>query len=199
MEGNIIIGLLMVVFWVISSLAARFGRAVNRQAESQESPPAEGGEAENPFQRALRELAEQMNVEVEVAPAQPPEQPVASEHEHTPGWHDRTASEVRPTASEHRHTPGWHERTASEIRRTASEAELAASEHVLSELEHLRGDFQGARIPAFNAIPRRPRSPFVQRLHADLTGGPSSLARAVVLREILGPPVSMRAADDERG
>ena len=201
MDGDALIGILMVVFWLLSSLAARVGRAMKRSGESQERPPVENGETgerhetpANVFRKALEELAEQMNVEVEVAPAEPP---VASEHEHTPGWHDRTASEIRPTASEHEHTPGWHSRTASEVRRTASEIELAASEHLMTGLEHQRGDAQGTPIPALPTVRKRRLSPLAKRLRADLTGGPGTLARAVLLREILGPPVGLRSS--ERG
>ena len=145
------------------------------------------------FQQALRDLAKQMGIEVEVEPA---EQPVASEHARTAGEHRRTELETRRTLSEHVVEPSEHRRTASEAARTASEAIFEAREHRVTPGEHRRGDLRAPgpaarRLAAPPRVAGRVRSDFARRLRADLGAG-DSLARAIVLREILGPPVGMR-------
>lgn len=60
--------------------------------------------------------------------------------------------------------------------------------------EHRPGDVVVTRPPA--PARRRVLKPgFGRRLVADLQGDRESLARAIVLREILGPPVGLRPPD----
>ena len=189
MDGEFVIGILMVIFWLISSLVARFGRAARgrgagepvdeRQADAQSGVP---------LGDALRDLAKQMGLE-EAAPV---ERPVASEHTLTPSEHRRSAGETMITASEHVGRPSDHRRTASEARLTASEHIFERSEHQLTASEHRRGDVDVWSPPPADLPPRRGKSVFVAGLHRELAGGPRALARAVLLREILGPPVSLR-------
>ncbi len=208
MDGDVIIGILVVVFWLISSLAARIGKAVKtRQPENQDAvppvPPLPGAArqpvaapAANTFQKALADLADQMGVEIEVGR---PEPPVAAEHTLTGSEHRRTALETHATLSERTATASEHRRTASEARRTASEAVFELPEHQLTASEHTRGDLRRARPSAEAPVRRRQKSRFARRLAADLTGGRGSLGRAIVLREILGPPVGLRSGEPERG
>ena len=221
MDGDLIIGLLMVIFWLVSSLVARFGRMVRQrqsgrpprqpagqQPQQQARQPASqqaarrAGEStdasqEPALQKMLRDLAEQMGLETEVEPAEPPR---ASEHRPTSSEHRRTQLETRATASEHQlrasehqRTPSEYQRTASETRRTASEEVFALPEHQVTASEHQWGDVVGHGMPQSMPRRHRQRSKFLRRLHADLAGGRDSLARAVVLREILGPPVGLRS------
>ncbi len=215
MDGDVIIGILMVVFWLVSSLAARFGKKKARSGEGESEdampsvppvPPVPGhrpqsrpqrpaAPAAGSFQKALQNLAEQMGMEVEVAPA---EAPVASEHSRTASEHRRTALETHATLSERTATASEHRRTASEARRTASETAFTLPEHQLTASEHRRGDLRRPRPTAAGMPQRRRRSEFSQRLAADLRGGQGSLARAIVLREILGPPVGLRSGEEEQ-
>ncbi len=196
MDGDVVFGILMVLFWIVSSLAARFGKA-KRPAQpgsgASEAKPAGAGS----IQEALRDLVEQMGAEMTTGP---PEAPVAGEHTLTGSEHQRTVLEAGSTLTEQMTTASEHRRTPSEVRRTASEAIFAASEHQLTASEHLRGDVRRARAAA-GPPPAKVagRSRLVRRLHADLTGGKDSLARAIVLREILGPPVGLRPAGQDRG
>jgi hypothetical protein len=48
------------------------------------------------------------------------------------------------------------------------------------------------RVASVPTGPRRRRSALAQGLIDDLSSGPSSLARAMLLREVLGPPVALR-------
>ena len=195
MDSDVVIGLLMILVWIFSSLVARFGRKARQVPEEEGGAPRPASRGDL-LQKALRELADQMGIEVETAPS---EAPVASEHTGTVSEHRRTATETRGTWSEHVAAPAEHRHTASEIRRTASEAVVQAAEHDLTASEHRRGDVEVSRLPAKASDRRRPRSEFARRLQADLTGGSKdALARAIVLREILGPPVSLRSPEQDR-
>lgn len=203
MDGDVVIGILMVLLWLISSVAARFGKKTRQHEVEAEVPSADGRHADPrphrplpaTLQKALGELAEQMGVEIEVAPA---EAPVASEHTMTGGEHRQSALETFSTSSEHSGTISEHVQTASEVRRTMSETHFSATEHQSTESEHVRGDLRQAR-PAASGVPaahHRTRSRLARRVVADLSNR-GSLARAMILREILGPPVSMRAPDPD--
>ena len=70
---------------------------------------------------------------------------------------------------------------------------MVPSEHRASASEHLPGDVKIERRVA--PPPTRTWQPdFGSRLIADLRGDPESLARAIVLTEILGPPVGLRGS-----
>ena len=194
MDSDAVVGILMVLFWVFTSLVARFKRKSHSELPENQAP-ADGTARGELVEKALRELAEQMGVEVEVSPA---EAPTASEHAPTASEHRRTRSETFGTPSEHRTGASEHRQTATEVRRTASESVLPAGEHDWTSSEHRRGDVQIERPPASVPRRRRQRSRFAQRLTEDLTGGRTSLARAIALREILGPPVSMRSPEQDR-
>ncbi len=195
MDGDIVVGVLVFLFWIISSLITR-GKA-RRPAQSQDAPEATPGGA-GTIQRALSDLMEQMGVEVPAAG--PPEMPVASEHTLTGSEHRRSVLEVGPTLSEQMTTASEHRRTLSEARRTASETIFTTPEHQLTEAEHRRGDLRRARAAAAGVPRQQPvGSRLIKRLHRDLAGGKESLARAIVLREILGPPVGLRSPGQDRG
>ncbi|MCP3962024.1 MAG: hypothetical protein GY719_29630 [bacterium] len=188
MDSELVIGVLMVIFWLLSSLVAKFGKSVRKKQQTAESagsaPPAEPAPAGGALQKMLQDLAEQMGLETEASPAEPP---VASEHVPTGSEHRRSAIEIASTVSEHRVR-------ASDHRRTASEQSFGLSEHQLTASEHQWGDLVTHRLP--KSMPgRRSRSKFVRRIHADLAGGRGTLARAIVLREILGPPVGLRSPE----
>ena len=112
-----------------------------------------------------------------------------SEHAHTPGWH-------QPTASEHAHTPGWHQRTASETRPTASEQAVVPSEHRRTLSEHRPGDVRPLGVAAAPGPRPAVKPGFGRRVVEELSGDRETLARAIVLREILGPPVGLRSEGD---
>ncbi len=190
--GDVIVGIMMVIFWIILNLVSKAKRSAQQsRGATPKAPPGAGS-----LQKALSDLMEQMGVEGATGP---PEAPVASEHTLTGSEHRRTVLEVGTTLSEQMATASEHRRTLSESRRTASEAIFTTSEHQLTEAEHRRGDLRRARAAA--SVPHRQpeKSRLVRRLHADLAGGKESLARAIVLREILGPPVGLRSAGQERG
>lgn len=137
----------------------------------------------------LRDMLRQAGVEPE--PSVPEEhRPTRSEHRPTRGEHRQDAAETAYTVTEHR-------RTASETRVTRSEHVPRASDHLVSPGEHLKGDAHLPPVPKI-APPkaRRKRSRFASALVSNLRG--EALGRAIVLREILGPPVSLRTPD-ERG
>ena len=172
--------------------------ARQRPGVPRESAPAPAPAARPPSpEDALVNLLKRLGVDVPSAQ----EQPVPGEHARTPGEHVRTAAEARRTASEHDHTPGWHDRAASEIQPTASERTRVASEHRRSAGEHRPGDVQWARSAELPPVPRTsvdaevPRSALGRRTVAALRDR-ESLARAIVLKEILGPPVGLRSPDD---
>jgi len=143
----------------------------------------------------------------EAAPTPSVEQPVLSEHRRTAGEHRRTPGEHRRTPGEHRRTPGEHRQSPGEARVPAGE-HLAddpyhmptPSEHRRTASEHRRGDVRVTPRPPAPAYrgPSARRSRFARRLVADLRGDRRSLARAMVLKEILGPPLSLRTPGEER-
>lgn len=217
MDSDLVIGIFMIIVWFVSSLIARFGRKRAPEAEipELEAPPATRQPAvpqrrprqpPSPppvppkavtVQQALRDLAKQMGIEVEVQPA---EQPVASEHARTVGEHRRTEIETHQTLSEQTTTLEEHRRTASEAMRTASEGIFEAPEHRFTPSEHRRGDAMptARRLSAPGRAHRRGRSKLANQIQADLAAGGGSLARAIVLREILGPPVGLRPPGQDR-
>ncbi|MEL7058785.1 MAG: hypothetical protein AAGN46_02040 [Acidobacteriota bacterium] len=135
------------------------------------------------------------------------ERPTPSEHERAPGW-------LTPTPSEHQQAPGWlmptpseHQQLERELAVRASEHRVTPSEHRRTESEHRKGDVEGdpQSVPAFvgsvqsayqrrRRIGKRGRHPLLVDLH-----GRSSLARAVLLREVLGPPLGLREHGDLPG
>ncbi len=185
----------MVLLWVLSRFVAKFAKKPQSELPEGETSPhrADRGEV---VQKALRELAEQMGVEIEVAPA---EAPVASEHAQTRSEHRRTRTETRGTPSEHLEVAAEHRQAVSELSRTASEAAMPAAEHNWTMSEHRHGDVEVSRPPiSAPSVSSGRRSAFGRRLRRDLSGRGGSLARAIVLREILGPPVSLRSSGEDR-
>ncbi len=176
--------ILLVLFWAL------IGWLGNRAKKK-------GQERESAEPSAVEQFLQQISKEAGLAPEQPPPPPppvpirvvvprppgAGSEHRVTASEHVPTASEHRPSASEHRPTASEHRPSASEHRHTAS--------------EHIPGD---AAFPVIrgqgSGRARRRRSKLGAALAADLHGGRETLSRAVVLREILGPPVSLRSRDE---
>lgn len=172
---------------------------VSKVAQNRKKAAAEPGPRPNKptvVDQMLREMMRQAGI--------PEEKPVASERRVTASEHRPTVAEHRPTVSETRPTASEHRPTPSEIRPTLSEHVPRASEHLPSPGEHLKGDAVLPPIPELPPIgqvptgerSRRRRSQLASSLAADLHGGGRSLARAVVLREILGPPVALRRPGD---
>ncbi len=208
MNSDIVIFLLMVLFWGISQVMAWFGRRARAQQAERDGTSvgsdgtSVGGETPgSTLQEALRDLADQMGIDVETEPKTIPAaaEPTwtASEHRQTSGEHQQTMAETRPTVSETLMSATEHQRTRSESRRTSSEEGWVLSEHQWTPGEHERGDGGGASIPRL-AGPRSKRTSLLtQRLRRDLASR-NALAKAVVLRDVLGPPVSLRAPTDDR-
>ncbi|MEE8525634.1 MAG: hypothetical protein V3T72_16985 [Thermoanaerobaculia bacterium] len=209
MKSEVVIWLVIIGVWLISNLIKFFRSqaAKSRQAAEQRPtrPAPQRSEALRPpppppppaapkpaVEDALSDLLKSFGVDIQPSSQ---ERPVATEHALTPGEHARTASETRVTISEHDHSPGWHQRPASETAGTASEHSLSASFHRRSAGEHEAGDvFLPARpLQAVATAGRRTGSVIGRRVVADLHRDRDSLAEAVLLREVLGPPVSLRS------
>jgi hypothetical protein len=180
-----LIPILIFVAWIVISLLGRLAKGLDKKKTT------EGGSQPSAFEQAMREIARQAGLAEEEPAVEPP---VASEHRPSPG-------ERRPTATEHAQAYGetWgtaaeSEPTASEIRPTFSEYLPRPSEHLPTPGEHLHGDVVVSPIALSEGRPKqwKTRSPFASAVVRDLRGG-RSIARAVVLREILGPPVGLRS------
>ncbi len=217
MESELFVWLVIIAFWLVSNLirflrrlAAR-GRQVVEEQKARQAPQRPGARRQAPpppqkpaapepaAEDALAELLKSFGVEVETPSAH--ERPVASEHVFTPGEHSQAPSQTRGTASEHEHTPGWHQQAASELSETASEHTWRDSEHRGTASEHQAGDvfvpdLPDPPMPAFPATKRSVSPGLGRRVIAELHGDRESLARAFLLREVLGPPVGMRSSQD---
>lgn len=182
MEG--LIPVLIFVAWIVLSLMGRLARGMDKKK-------VEGGAQPSAFEKAMRDIMREAGLAQELPGVEPP---VASEHRPTLAEHRPTASEHLQTYGETQRTVSEHRPTASEARPTFSEHVPVASEHLPTPGEHLRGDVRLPPIPVAKKRLQRQkgRSPFAAAVVGDLRGG-RSLARAMVLREILGPPVSLRS------
>lgn len=183
-----LIPLLIFVAWIVLSLLGRLARSLDKKKKGD----TEGTEPST-FERTMRELMREAGLAEEPVVVEPP---VVSEHRPTPGERRPTATEHARTYGETRRTVSEHLPTATETRRTFSEHLPTGSEHLFTPGEHLRGDVRVPPVPK-GKRPRRPRrrSPFASAVVRDVRGG-RSLARAVLLREILGPPVGLRRPDE---
>lgn len=225
MDADLIVWLLVMAFWVVSSLLGRLTRKKeNAKRPAQEVPDGKGGGF---LERMVRDLAEAQREMLQ--PAQPPQQVRPGEDGGSIAEQKRLAAERRrlmrraglessehqETAGEHTETPGEHRRTFGESLITAEEHRVSRSEHVPTASEHLRtfGEHRGtleehlpgdlpvkrkrklAAVPGSRETASRVRSK-IDVLH-DLHG-PRDLARAIVLREVLGPPVALRDPQDDR-
>ncbi|MCP4655397.1 MAG: hypothetical protein GY856_08260 [bacterium] len=175
----------VVVLPLLSKLAGKKGRSPDLSPGVPPSQQSKRGGLMATLDEALRQAATQA------------ERPVPSEHTRSRGEHQRTAAEHRRTASEHRRTASETRRTASEHRRTASEQQPTMAEHRPTASEHTKGDVDVGRAP-IGSRRRKTRPGFVGSVFAELRG-PASLSRAIVLREILGPPVSLRNPPQDGG
>ncbi len=194
MNSDIVVFLLVALFWIVSQAIAWLGRRARPMDADLEQATPPGQNRKGTLQEALRDLAQQMGVDVEMSPVEPPAvaQPNGSGSEHR-----RTVSETHPTASETRMSKAEHRRTPSEAQRTSSEEVWSVQEHEWSQSEHVRGDLEVSAIPKLDTHGQTESSRFVERLRAELTSQDrSALARAIVLREVLGPPVSLRPPSD---
>lgn len=179
-----LIPILVLVAYVVLSLLGRLANKGKKGTDESASPTT--------VDRMLREMMGQAGVE--------PEPPVPAEHR-------PTRSEHRPTASEHRQAPGEIYATAAEHRPTRTETRVSpsehrprASDHLPTPGEHLKGDVVVLPPIPKTAPPgrRRRRSPFADAVVSNLRGGSGALGRAIVLSEILGPPVSLRPPGEQR-
>lgn len=138
---------------------------------------------------AVRSLMRQMGLERE--------EPVASEHRPTASEQRPTASEHRPTAAERSVTASEHRATPSEARRTASEHRRVAAEHRRTASEHRKGDASLPPIPrsAPAGLGGARGGTIARAVRRDLASGRRTVAEALALREILGPPVALRPYD----
>ncbi|MEO1370342.1 MAG: hypothetical protein AAFX50_24440, partial [Acidobacteriota bacterium] len=98
---------------------------------------------------------------------------------------------------EHRRSAGEHRQTASEIQTTASEHMRTAGEHRPTLSEHMPGDVSDPieRLPsnAYATKSRRSNSRLGRALRRDLHGDRQSLAKAWLLREVLGPAPGLKS------
>jgi len=173
---------LVIVFWIAIALLSKIASAAKkRQQERGGPPPVQAGALET----MLRQIAKEAGLYQEP--------PVVSEHAATASEHRGTFGEHAPTASESRRTVLEHHQAEIERRRTESEARGTFGEHEGTVSEHLRGDAVVLPPIPSGLRPRR-RSSLGAALAKDLHGGSRALARAVMLREILGPPVSLGGA-----
>ncbi len=192
--------IILVLSWALISW---LGNKAKKKGQRQESESAEPS--------AVEQFLQQISREAGLAPEQPPPPPpppvpirvavprppgTGSEHRVTASEHRPSASEHRPSASEHRPSASEHRPSASEHRPSASEHRPSASEHRHTTSEHIPGDAALPAIPRRGSDQPRRRSKLGAALAADLHGGRETLSRAVVLREILGPPVSLRSRDE---
>ena len=173
-----------IIFWVAIALFGKIASAMQKRArETSARGRPQGGPPPVPsLESMLREMARQAGLYQEPA--------VASEHRGTASEHAPTLSEHRGTLFEHLGTAGEHRQTALEIHQAQMERSRREGEHRATASEHLKGDVVLGPRPTREERTRH-RSPFAVRILADLRGR-RELARAVVLREILGPPVSLR-------
>ncbi|MEM6796672.1 MAG: hypothetical protein AAF725_22055, partial [Acidobacteriota bacterium] len=104
-------------------------------------------------------------------------------------------SELRRVAGEHSLTDGEHRQSADEVSQTPWELTQAPGETRWTPAEHRRGDLtlppppeEPPSPPTLSRHRSRTRRRFARTLKRDLRSGGSSLARAGVFKEILGPP-----------
>lgn len=185
-----IIGFLFVMLYLLSYLRG----LIPKRSRGQEEPAQSVPQGPRPQRRArdpnsVEGMLEEIRRQVAEAAR---EQEVVEEHRRTAGEHRPTPSEHRPTVSEREPFYSDHQQAPSEIQVTRTEHELAESEHWVSIEEHTKGDVSLPPVPLqAPATAGKARSRFARDLVRDLRGG-TQLARAVVLQEILGPPVSLR-------
>ncbi len=212
MDGEAIGTLLIIAFWVISALTKAMNRGKKKQAQqAPTSTPAPPHPARAPAPTTRRsapkqtlgpdtvgDLLREMISEIKGKPqseeaATPPwqEPQVLSEHQQSAGEHRHTDSETSWSASEHSWSFEEHRRSAGEHSSTLSELRGTASEHRGSASEHRRGDVVAARRGSAEEATRRRPAHRAGSVRAALASR-GSLARAMVLKEILGPPVSLR-------
>ncbi|MEM1180720.1 MAG: hypothetical protein AAGM22_20400 [Acidobacteriota bacterium] len=221
MDFEAIIWLLVMLVWFVSGIARQV-RSMGKGAPSVElPPPPPPGEAPSPVRPsgvprpAARPSAPPPPPPRPSAPPPPPtarsiqeelfrqlgieiveEEPVASEHRPTASERRRTESEHRRTESEHRRSAGEHGPTSSEVTYTAAEHMRTVGEHLPTLSEHLPGDVTGEidRLPpgAYSRV--RPRRHTLGRsVRRDLRGDRRNLAKAWLMREILGPAPGLKA------
>jgi hypothetical protein len=182
-----LIPILVIVAYAVLSLLGRLAKkAKGQEAEAD----VDAGQEPSTVDRMLRDMMRQAGIE--------PEPPVPGEHRPTLGEHRTTAPEHHQAAPETYATASEHERTRTETRLTPSEQAPRLSDHLRTPGEHLKGDvFPLPPIPKLRPPRgRRQRSRFADAVVADL-GSAKKLGRAIVLREILGPPVSLRPPDEQ--
>ncbi len=182
------IGPLIVIAAVIISYVVKFIKAAAGE-QSQPAKPASGESGD--LDSVLRHLSKQLGIDV---PGEGSEQPVPSEHRRTASEHRRTPGETYPSPGEHRMTAMEQRRTHSETILTKSEQQLVIPEHRVTASEHRPGD-----VSTLPAIPTP--APVAAPARLDPTtqlrqGG--SLAQAIVLAEILGPPAGLRSPETRR-
>ena len=196
-----LIPVLGLIAWMIISALSGSKKKRQQQGESDGEP--------SQFQQALEELMREATgqAQQQAPPPPPPPPPPTPMRQRAPAAarmpvqarseHVRTASEHVRTASEHARTASEHARTISEHTRTASENVWATSEHSVTASEHLPGDAAMDRPPiSESATVQRPQA---TAFGAGVLAGlrhPGSLKQAIVLREILGAPVSLRQSDE---
>lgn len=179
---------LIVLFYIFSYLRGLVAKQKADPGPTAESPSDTREAPVSTVEAMLQEMRRQM---AEAAG----ERGSPGEHSRSPGEHRTTASEHRPTASEQRPVLSDHLQTASEIEFSQSEHVVQASEHEMTLGEHQKGDAWVPTVPiSLPATAGHRRSKFGKALIQDLKGG--HLGRAVVLREILSPPVSLRSRSD---
>lgn len=199
-----LIPFIIAVVWVVMTLLGKFAQKRRGQQGGEESQePREASVGPTTFEQVLKEM---MGGQQELAPRQPPPPPLPpalptpSEHRKTPSEHRWTPSEHQRDPYEIHGTPSEHRRAAHEIMPGPGERRWTASEHRPTPSEHRPGELVVSSLPrpAASASVRRRRSRLGRQLRSDLRGG-QGLARAMILKEILGPPVALKPSGEDHG
>lgn len=174
------IPLVIFVLWALSGLFGNKKRKQRREEEAGEIPPprqrteqVERGGANTELQEVLREIERDLGL----SPAsKTPEKPQPRAELPRGPWHAAPS----PTKAGEQRSRALHRRGAMPER----------EKHIdLEERVHIHDD--SPRLQPHEP----PRSKLARSLVSDLAGGGPNLRKAILLQEILGPPVSLRDLD----
>ena len=172
------IPLVIFVLWALSGLFGNKKRKQRREEEAGEIPPprqrteqVERGGPSTELQEVLREIERDLGLE----PAKKtPREPQPRAEQPRGPWHAAPS----PTKAGEQRSRALHRRGAMPER----------EKHIdLEERVHIHSEVPPTQAPA--------RSKLARSLLSDLAGGGANLQKAILLQEILGPPVSLRETE----